>query len=207
MSIATRERNNTDDGPIKKPDIFGTYINLDIKYTWEILYGEISNGPFANTTQSKVHKKEDRVKLGKLAKDSVDNACKFYASNYRKLPLDFQKLKICLLQGSATVLELFILDKKYLPLYRLRRLAIVELPLQKNSSSLDSIINLVSVLLTFHELLRDNLMIIQSVDKKLVVDGCDEIIDMGDYKDPIPTSNTPRQSTNVKKKINAKGSS
>ncbi|RIB01651.1 hypothetical protein C2G38_2230149 [Gigaspora rosea] len=91
--------------------------------------------------------------------------------------------------------------------FGLRRLAIVELPLQKNSSSLDSIIDLVSVLLTFHELLRDNLMIIQSVDKKLVVDSCDEIIDMGDYKDPIPTSNTPRQSTNVKKKINAKGSS
>ncbi|CAG8537164.1 23129_t:CDS:2 [Gigaspora rosea] len=63
--------------------------------------------------------------------------------------------------------------------FGLRRLAIVELPLQKNSSSLDSIINLVSVLLTFHELLRDNLMIIQSVDKKLAVDGCDEIIGMG----------------------------
>ncbi|CAG8852413.1 26436_t:CDS:1, partial [Gigaspora margarita] len=72
----------------------------------------------------------------------------------------------------------------------LQRLAIVELPLRKNSSSLNSIINLVSVLLTYHELLRDNLMIIQSIDKKLVVDCCDEIVDMGDFKDPIPTLNT-----------------
>ncbi|CAG8840044.1 3757_t:CDS:2, partial [Gigaspora margarita] len=143
-----------------------------------ILYGEISNGPFANTTQFKVHKKDDRVKLEKFAKDLVDNAFEFYASNYCKLPLDFQKLNILLLQSSGTVLELFVLDKKYSPLYRLQRLAIVELPFQKNSSSLDSIINLVLVLLTYHELLQDNLMLIQSTEQKLVIDSCDEFADM-----------------------------
>ncbi|CAG8763366.1 5887_t:CDS:1, partial [Racocetra persica] len=51
-----------------------------------MLYGKISNSPFANTAQSKIHKKENRVKLEKFAKDSVDNAYKFYVSNHSNLP-------------------------------------------------------------------------------------------------------------------------
>ncbi|CAG8840619.1 20931_t:CDS:2, partial [Cetraspora pellucida] len=97
MSRATRERNNSDNGPIKKPDIFGTYTNVNGKYNWEILYGEVSNGPFTNMPQSKVHKIEDRVKLEKFAKDSIDNAFKRHARSYYS---DFQKLNIFLLQSS-----------------------------------------------------------------------------------------------------------
>ncbi|CAG8840695.1 14396_t:CDS:2, partial [Gigaspora margarita] len=89
MSKATHEKNDADDGPIKKPDILGTYASMDRRYVWEMLYGEISNGPFANTNQSKIYKKEDRIKLEKFAKDSVNNTCKFYASNYSNLPFDF----------------------------------------------------------------------------------------------------------------------
>lgn len=41
MSQATRDRNDENEGPIKKPDIFGTYSNIHGGYKWETLYGEI----------------------------------------------------------------------------------------------------------------------------------------------------------------------
>ncbi|CAG8856314.1 17033_t:CDS:1, partial [Gigaspora margarita] len=43
MSKTTRERNDADDGPIKKPDILRTYASIDRRYVWEMLYSEISN--------------------------------------------------------------------------------------------------------------------------------------------------------------------
>ncbi|KAF0485828.1 hypothetical protein F8M41_022755 [Gigaspora margarita] len=80
MSKAIRERNDLDNGPIKKPDIFGTYSNKG--YNWKLLYGEISNGPFVDSVQVKTHKKLDRIKLGKFAKDSWDNAYRYYVTKH-----------------------------------------------------------------------------------------------------------------------------
>ncbi|CAG8604363.1 10171_t:CDS:2 [Dentiscutata erythropus] len=153
MSKAIRERNDSDDRPIKKPDIFGTYSNG--RYNWELLYREISNSTFVNTAQVNVHKKLDRIKLEKFAKT----------------------------HGIiVTVSELFIVDRKYPPLYRLRRLSIVELPIQKNSSSSASIINL---------------LIIKNNEDEEKYEENDKI-----NFNLAPTSNTPRCSTNFKNKSN-----
>ncbi|RIB17269.1 hypothetical protein C2G38_2187803 [Gigaspora rosea] len=184
MSKATQERNDLDYGPIKKPDIFGTYSNEG--YFWELLYGEISNGPFVDSVQAKTHKNLNRIKLEKFAKDSWDNAYRYYVTKQ-------SSLNSTLFLG--IFLELFIVDRKYLPLFRLRRLFIVELLVQKNSSSTASIINLILVLLTYHKLLQDNFMLIKSIDMKLVIDDSEE----EDENDKInfylaPTSNTPRSS-------------
>ncbi|CAG8477295.1 30583_t:CDS:2, partial [Gigaspora margarita] len=177
-----------------KTDIFGIYTNVNGKYNWEILYGEVSNGPFTNTPQSKVHKIEDRVKLGKFAKDSLDNAFKHHARSYYS---DFQKLNIFLLQSS----ELFIFDREYAPLFRLRRLALVELPFQKNSSSTELVINLVKVLLVYRKLLLDNLTIIKSIELKSIIEDGEEQSNGGksEFGYLIPTSNTSRSSINIKK--------
>ncbi|CAG8607844.1 27526_t:CDS:2 [Dentiscutata erythropus] len=83
--------------PKHKENIFGTYSNEG--YNWELLYGEISNGPFVDTVQGKAHKKFDRIKLGKFAKDSWDNAYRYYVAKHENLNSEFQKLSIFLLQA------------------------------------------------------------------------------------------------------------
>ncbi|CAG8824683.1 6096_t:CDS:2, partial [Gigaspora rosea] len=68
---------------------------------------------------------------------------------------------------------LLIFDKKYAPLFRLRRLALVELPFQKNLSSTE-------------------LSIIEDGEEQS--NGGESEFDY-----LIPTSNTPRLSINIKK--------
>ncbi|CAG8543662.1 15242_t:CDS:2 [Gigaspora margarita] len=74
--------------PIKKPDIFGTYSNKG--YNWKLLYSEISNGSFVDSVQEKTHKKLDRIKLEKFAKDSWDNAYRYYITKCEYLNSEFQ---------------------------------------------------------------------------------------------------------------------
>ncbi|CAG8764628.1 60_t:CDS:2, partial [Racocetra persica] len=65
-SQASLDRNN-DKGPIKKYDIFG--MCKDEKYNIELMLGEISHGP---QDETHIHSIENRNKLGKGAKDSLD---------------------------------------------------------------------------------------------------------------------------------------
>ncbi|CAG8780062.1 6744_t:CDS:2, partial [Racocetra fulgida] len=62
--------------PIKKNDIFGIHKNNS--YEWEVLLGEVSNGPFINTTQTQLHISDDHNKLGKCAKDALDDALNYF---------------------------------------------------------------------------------------------------------------------------------
>ncbi|KAF0434021.1 hypothetical protein F8M41_004943 [Gigaspora margarita] len=91
-------------------------------------------------------------------------------------------------------LELFIVDRKYPPLFRLRRLFIVKLSVQKTSSSTASIINLISVLLTYHKLLQDNFMLIKSIDMKLIIEDSEEEEENKINFNLASTSSTPRSS-------------
>ncbi|CAG8615197.1 2385_t:CDS:2, partial [Dentiscutata heterogama] len=59
---------NSDKGPIKKYDIFS--VSKDQKYDIEIMLSEISHGPLDETL---IHSIEDRIKLRKEAKNSLDN--------------------------------------------------------------------------------------------------------------------------------------
>ncbi|CAG8461309.1 14745_t:CDS:2 [Racocetra fulgida] len=61
------ERNGVK-GPVKKYDIFG--VCKSENYDLELILGEISYGPLDETYK---HSIEDRIKLGKGAKDSLDN--------------------------------------------------------------------------------------------------------------------------------------
>jgi len=101
MSQATRDRNDSNEGPIKKPDIFGTYSNIHGGYKWETLYGEISFEPFVNSTISKLHIKEDRIKLGKFSKDSLDSSFNYHNSKVENFLIDNNKLNIFLLHSSG----------------------------------------------------------------------------------------------------------
>ncbi|CAG8743085.1 3733_t:CDS:2, partial [Racocetra fulgida] len=63
--------------PIKKNDIFGTYESED-RFNLEMLLGEISNGPFNQSTKAQKHTKEDKIKLSKCGKDALDQTVKRY---------------------------------------------------------------------------------------------------------------------------------
>ncbi|CAG8829625.1 36474_t:CDS:2, partial [Gigaspora margarita] len=78
-SKASQRRNGTK-GPIKKNDIFGVHKNGS--YEWEILLGEVSNGPFINTIQVQSHISDDHNKLGKCTKDALNDALNFFNLNY-----------------------------------------------------------------------------------------------------------------------------
>ncbi|KAF0493516.1 hypothetical protein F8M41_021374 [Gigaspora margarita] len=67
-SQATLGRNSAK-GPIKKYDIFG--VNKNENYDLELILGKISYGPLDETYK---HTTEDRIKLGKGAKDSLDTS-------------------------------------------------------------------------------------------------------------------------------------
>ncbi|CAG8475758.1 19266_t:CDS:2, partial [Racocetra persica] len=177
MSQATRERNDLD-GPIKKPDILGKYFGINATYDWE-------------------------MDLLLIQHNSLDDAYRHYTSKCKNLYEDFHLLNLFLLQASGTFLEFFIMDKKYQPLYRLRRLEQIELPYQKHSLSVESVINLVSVLITYHKLIRKNLMLIKSIDTKLEINdssGYNIVLDQFKQISLIPTLNTPRSSIIEKKK-------
>ncbi|CAG8680644.1 11286_t:CDS:2 [Dentiscutata heterogama] len=87
------------------------------------MLGEISHGPLDETL---IHSIEDRIKLGKGAKDSLDK----------------------------TKLEFLIFDKKYLPMFRIRRLAIIEIPFKKGSDLLE----LIKVVHTFKSLIEETVV-------------------------------------------------
>ncbi|KAF0450889.1 hypothetical protein F8M41_002101 [Gigaspora margarita] len=74
-SQVSLERNGVK-GPIKKYDIFG--VCKSEKYGLELLLGEISHGPLDETYK---HSTEDRIKLGKGAKDSLDSISKTYSKS------------------------------------------------------------------------------------------------------------------------------
>ncbi|CAG8553397.1 21847_t:CDS:2 [Gigaspora rosea] len=217
-SKASLERNN-EKGPIKKNDIYGVYEiggHLDL----ELMLGEISNGPFNRSSQVQVHIKKDRIKLAKCGKDALDFVINKYAKshNYDDL-VKMQKIKVYLLHAHETVLELFIIDRSIAPLYRMRRLGIVEIPFKNNS--VNKLINLIQFLYTFSIHIEENLRLIKEIfnenldnvhisnyysedndrneeneEENIFNDGmedeCEEI-KMFTY---IPTYNTPRSSIN-----------
>ncbi|CAG8588880.1 1723_t:CDS:2 [Dentiscutata erythropus] len=124
-------------GPIKKYDIFGVCKNES--YDLEFILGEISYGPLDET---KKHSIKDRIKLSKGAKDSFDSISRTYSKSPNFNPTN---LKIYLLHSHGTKLEFLIVDKKFIPMFRMRRLASIEIPFKKDSDLLE----LIKVLHTF----------------------------------------------------------
>ncbi|CAG8810253.1 11019_t:CDS:2, partial [Racocetra persica] len=116
-------------GPIKKNNIFG--VHKSGIYEWEVLLGEVSNGPFVNTMQTQSHISDDHIKLGKCAKDILDDALNFINLNYSTETPNFKIIKeinIFLIHAHETSLELFILDQKFEPFFRLRKLSNILIP-------------------------------------------------------------------------------
>ncbi|CAG8800595.1 12077_t:CDS:2, partial [Dentiscutata erythropus] len=130
VTSKTSQRRNGSKGPIKKNDIFGVHRNDGI-YEWEVLIGEVSNGPFNNTMQAQSHASDDHVKLGKCAKDTLDDALNFINLNYSTETRNFEifkEINTFLIHAHGTSLELYILDQKFEPFFRLRRLSNISIP-------------------------------------------------------------------------------
>ncbi|CAH1768880.1 5947_t:CDS:2, partial [Entrophospora sp. SA101] len=149
MSEATRERNDDTNGPWKKPDlhgyIFGKFLN------WEICYGEISNGPRKRNTSCTDHIKNDHNKLLKFAKDGWDKMI----NSFKNKPTDIR-----------TIVEIFIVDRKYYPLHRARRLCCIYIPLDDNNESFtETIISLIRIVYSVNQRLKKSLNIINEIEQ------------------------------------------
>ncbi|CAG8844725.1 3839_t:CDS:2, partial [Gigaspora margarita] len=150
--------------PIKKNDIFGVHKNGS--YEWEILLGEVSNGPFINTMQVQSHISDDHIKLGKCAKDTLDDALNFFNLNYstktQHLKI-FKEINTFLIHAHGTNLELFILDQKFDPFFRLRKLSNISLPYKPGT--IGGIIDLVQSLQIFRTMLIHSLSNMKEIVK------------------------------------------
>ncbi|CAG8687412.1 175_t:CDS:2, partial [Scutellospora calospora] len=153
------KRRNGSKGPIKKNDIFGVYKSNH--YEYEVLLGEVSNGPFFNTTQVQSHTSDDHDKLGKCGKDSLDDALNYLTSKNLNLKI-FKEINIFLIHAHGTSLELFVLDQNFEPFFRLRRLSNISVPYKQGTS--DGIIDLVQNLLTFRNMLTCTLNKLKEID-------------------------------------------
>ncbi|CAG8837667.1 33226_t:CDS:2, partial [Racocetra persica] len=142
---ASLERNGVK-GPIKKYDIFG--VCKSENYDLELILGEISYGPLDETYK---HSTEDRIKLDKGAKDSLDSISRTYSKSPN---FNSTNLKIFLLHSHETKLEFLITDKKYSPMFRMRSLASIEIPFKKGSSLLE----LIKTAHTFRSLIVETLV-------------------------------------------------
>ncbi|CAJ0631226.1 9328_t:CDS:2 [Entrophospora sp. SA101] len=155
MSEATRERNDDTNGPWKKPDlhgyIFGKFLN------WEICYGEISNGLRKRNTSCTDHIKNDHNKLLKFAKDGWDKMI----NSFKNKPTD-----INFFYSLGTIVEIFIVDRKYYPLHRARRLCCIYIPLDDNNESFtETIISLICIIYSVNQRLKKSLNIINEIEQ------------------------------------------
>ncbi|CAG8849418.1 14288_t:CDS:2, partial [Racocetra persica] len=134
--------------PIKKNDIFG--VHKSGGYEWEVLLSEVSNRPFNTTTQAQSHIFDDHKKLEKCAKDALDDALNFINLNYTNKTQYikiFKEINTFLIHAHEMSLELFILDQKFEPFFRLRRLSNILIP--HKQGSIGGIIDLVQNLQLF----------------------------------------------------------
>ncbi|CAG8804698.1 27684_t:CDS:2 [Gigaspora margarita] len=205
ISKASLERNNKK-GLIKKNDIYGVY-EIEKHFDLELILGEISNGPFNRSSQVQVHIKKDRSKLSKCGKDALDFVINKYAKSHSYDDLvKMQEIKVYLLHAHETVLELFIIDRRIAPLYRMRKLGIVEIPFLKNS--VNKLTKLIQFFYIFSIRIEENLRLIKEIfnenlDKDHISnygsedndneEECEEISKTFSF---IPTYNTPRLSIN-----------
>ncbi|CAG8538361.1 22942_t:CDS:2, partial [Cetraspora pellucida] len=161
-SKATLERNDSK-GPIKMNDIFGIYESEDL-FNLELLLGEVSNGPFNQTSKAQKHIKDDKSKLSKCGKDALDHMIKKYMRSQKCNTENLKNLKVFLLHAHGTSLDLFIVDRNIVPFSRLRKLKNVKIPYKSNSTN--ELVELIRALYTFSILIEKNLELIKSIEKE-----------------------------------------
>ncbi|CAG8470306.1 25050_t:CDS:2 [Gigaspora margarita] len=100
-------------------------------------------------------------KLSKCGKDALDFVINNYAKSHNYDLVKMQEIKVYLLHAHETVLELFIIDRRIVPLYRIRRLGIVKIPFLNNS--VNKLIKLIQFLYTFSIHIEENLRLIKEI--------------------------------------------
>ncbi|RHZ87016.1 hypothetical protein Glove_41g141 [Diversispora epigaea] len=124
-SKSTKNRNGGLSGPLRRPDIMVSMSNYN---NWEIIFGEISNGPFAF---DKKHYLEDELRLGKFSKDSWDNGFRFTSSFQIENMMD--ELDLIMIHFYSTKMDVYIMDcKKMKPFYRMCKILSLEIPIIKD---------------------------------------------------------------------------
>ncbi|CAG8609456.1 24765_t:CDS:2 [Cetraspora pellucida] len=183
------QRRNGSKGPIKKNDIFGVHKNNS--YEWEVLLGEVFNGPFINTTQTQSHISDDYDKLGKCVKYALDDALNYFNLNCsiktRNLKT-FKEINTFLIHAHGIFLELFILNQEFEPFYRLRKLCKISIPCKQGI--IGGIIDLVQNLQTFRDMLIPSLNKIKEINHLFKTKQQYDDNKKNDYI-RIPTLNTP----------------
>ena len=129
-------RNNID-GPKKFPDFF--CFNNEIEdHDFDLLFGEISHGPFVdNNTNHQDHIMGDLKKLGKFAKDSYNHDYYFFKDkglDYKQLHIHLDQLVKVMIHLHETKIDFYILDRYFYPFYRMCKVETLSIPLFSDHS-------------------------------------------------------------------------
>ncbi|KAF0519681.1 hypothetical protein F8M41_016487 [Gigaspora margarita] len=171
-SVTTKCRNNQDD-PRRCPDNFWFLTSQKVKnFQYEFFYLEISGGPFANLENINVknHIFEDRRRIGKFCKDSWDyiyHNCK-NQSELTSILSVLKKLQLFALHIYGTTLVVYIIERKFDPLFHMKELVKIDLPVHKPNEN--EFITFIETLITISGLLK------QSLDDLLIIENllCDD---------------------------------
>ncbi|CAG8535606.1 26548_t:CDS:2, partial [Gigaspora margarita] len=154
-SVATKCRNNQD-GPRRCPDNFWFLTSQKLKnFQYEFFYLEISGGPFANL-------------------EHINNQ-----SELTSILSVLKKLQLFALHIYGTTLVVYIIERKFGPLFHMKELVKIDLPVHKPNEN--EFITFIETLITISGLLK------QSLDDLLIIENllCDDEYYNSDEKSDI----------------------
>ncbi|CAG8609198.1 6800_t:CDS:2, partial [Dentiscutata erythropus] len=171
-SVATKCRNNQD-GPRRCPDNFWFLTSQKIKnLRYEFFYLEVSGGPFVNLGNINVknHILENRRRIGKFCKDSWDyiyNNCKNQTKSNLILSI-LKRLKLFALHIYGTTLVVYIIERKFDPLFHMKELVKIALPVHKPNEN--EFVTFMEKLITVSDLFKQSLNDILIIEDLLCKD-------------------------------------
>ncbi|CAH1769149.1 12743_t:CDS:2, partial [Entrophospora sp. SA101] len=156
-STATKNRNNLI-GPRRCPDVLWSLESGIEELNFEILYIEISNGPFNITDK---HIKKDKIRLGKYCKDSLNY---IHNESYSVSPDKKTKI-ISIIDGAilfslhfhGLLLDVYAVERSYPPLFRMRKIMEIGLPLIKDEIDVEKFVDFFEQLDSLKDLIKKNI--------------------------------------------------
>ncbi|CAJ0835236.1 11757_t:CDS:2 [Entrophospora sp. SA101] len=168
---STDNRNNIG-GPKKFPDFF--CFNNEIKdHDFDLLFGEISHGPFVNNnTNHQDHVIGDLKRLGKFAKDSYNHDYYFFkseGSDYKQLHIHLDQLVKVMIHLHETEIDFYIFDRYFYPFYRICEVETLSIPLFSDipKTKFSKFVQLCETLLNINNIMLNNIIILNKLNPLL----------------------------------------
>ncbi|CAJ0646176.1 15623_t:CDS:2 [Entrophospora sp. SA101] len=179
-STATKNRNNLI-GPRRCPDVLWSLESGIEELNFEILYIEISNGPFNITDK---HIKKDKIRLGKYCKDSLNY---IHNESYSVSPDKKTKI-ISIIDGAilfslhfhGLLLDVYAVERSYPPLFRMRKIMEIGLPLIKDEIDVEKFVDFFEQLDSLKDLIKKNIKKFSILGDLISLDQASRAVDNND---------------------------